>query len=68
MRDLSSETLRQLITEWYKDDPAFADQPYYAWCKKLKDKKAELNKKEESAFIKKLKAQHYQTSFCPTSV
>ena len=40
VRDLSSEQLKQLITEWYKDHPAYADQPFYAWCKKLKDNNA----------------------------
>ena len=30
--------LKQLITEWYKDDPAFAGVEVVAWCKLLKDK------------------------------
>ena len=29
--------IRQLITEWFKDHPAFAGLPYSAWCKRLKD-------------------------------
>ena len=30
--------LKQLVTEWYKDDPAFAGVEVVAWCKLLKDK------------------------------
>ena len=35
---LGSDNLKQLITEWYKDHPAYADLPFSAWCKKLTDK------------------------------
>ena len=34
---LGPNSLRQLITEWYKDHPAFAGLPYTAWGKRLKD-------------------------------
>ena len=34
---LGHQNLRQLITEWYKNHPAFAGLPYSAWCKRLKD-------------------------------
>ena len=33
--------LKQLVTEWYKDDPAFAGVEVVAWCKLLKDKDAQ---------------------------
>ena len=33
--------LKQLITDWYKDDPAFAGVEVAAWCKLLKDKDAQ---------------------------
>ena len=38
VRRLGHENLKQLITEWHKDHPAFADLPFSAWCKKLKDR------------------------------
>ena len=60
VRDLSSETLRQLITEWYKDDPAFADQPYYAWCKKLKDK---TSRKSGPRQARRSRSQHFNFPF-----
>ena len=34
---LVPNTLRQYITEWYKDHPAFAGLPFTAWGKRLKD-------------------------------
>ena len=34
---LGPNSLRQLITEWYKEHPAFAGLPYSAWGKRLKD-------------------------------
>ena len=37
LRQLGSDNFRQLITEWYKDDDAFVDLPFYAWSKRLKD-------------------------------
>ena len=60
VRDLSSETLRQLITEWYKEDPAFADQPYYAWCKKLKDK---TSRKSGPRQARRSRSQHFKFPF-----
>ena len=38
VRRLGPDNLRQLITEWHKDHPAFAGLPFSAWCKKLKDR------------------------------
>ena len=32
--------LKQLITEWFKEDPAFAGLEVSAWCKLLKDQDA----------------------------
>ena len=37
MAQLRPDTLRQYITEWYKDHPAFAGLPFTAWGKRLKD-------------------------------
>ena len=37
MAQLRPDTLRQYITEWYKDHPAFASLPFTAWGKRLKD-------------------------------
>ena len=37
-RHVGPANLKQLITEWYKDHPAFAGLPSSAWCKKLTDK------------------------------
>jgi len=34
---LGHQNLRQMITEWYKLDPAFAGLAYSAWGKRLKD-------------------------------
>jgi hypothetical protein len=34
---LGPNSLRQLITEWYKDHPAFKNLPYTSWGKRLKD-------------------------------
>ena len=34
---LGPNSLRQLITEWYKDHPAFAGLAFSAWGKRLKD-------------------------------
>ena len=35
---LGPKRLTQLITEWYKDHPAYAGLPYSSWCKNLRDK------------------------------
>ena len=64
VRDLSSETLRQLITEWYKDHPAYADQPFYAWCKKLKDKNAPRSDPRQGG---RNRSQHFKFPFQLTS-
>ena len=37
VRKLGPGNLKQLITEWYKDDPAFAGLAVIKWCKKLTD-------------------------------
>ena len=34
---LGHQNLRQMITEWYKHDPAFTGLAYSAWGKRLKD-------------------------------
>ena len=34
---LGPNSLRQLITEWYKDHPAFTGLPFTSWGKRLKD-------------------------------
>ena len=34
---LGPSNLKQLITEWLKDHPAFSGLPFSDWCKKLKD-------------------------------
>ena len=60
VRDLSSETLRQLIMEWYKDDPAFADQPFYAWCKRLKDKTSHRSGPRQA---RRSRSQHFKFPF-----
>lgn len=60
VRDLSSETLRQLITEWYKDDPAFADQPFYAWCKRLKDRTLHRSGPRQA---RRSRSQHFKFPF-----
>ena len=60
VRDLSSEQLKQLITEWYKEDPTFADQPYYAWCKKLKDK---TSRKSGPRQARRSRSQHFKFPF-----
>ena len=36
--------VKRLITEWYKDHPAFADHSFTEWCKTLKDYDAPTNK------------------------
>ena len=41
MGQMSPGYVKQLITEWYKDHPAFAGHPFTAWCKKLKDYNAQ---------------------------
>ena len=64
VRNLSSETLKQLITEWYKDDPAFADQPFYAWCKKLKDNNAPRSDPRQGH---RNRSQHFKFPFQRTS-
>jgi len=34
--ELGCDDLKQLITGWYTDHPAFSGLPFSAWCKKLK--------------------------------
>ena len=41
-RHLGPGNLKQLITAWYKDDPAFAGLAPNAWCKKLTDNDPEV--------------------------
>jgi len=38
VRKLGVYGVKQLITDWCKDHPAFAGLPFSAWCKKLKDR------------------------------
>ena len=64
VRDLSSEQLKQLITEWYKDHPAYADQPFYAWCKKLKDNNAPRVDPRQGG---RNRSQHFKFPFQRTS-
>ena len=35
---LGNVRLKQLITDWFTNDPAFVGLPFSAWCKLLKDK------------------------------
>ena len=37
MLELGPDGLKQLITVWYKDHPAFAGLAFGEWCKRLKD-------------------------------
>ena len=37
VKQLGRSGLKQMITVWFADHPAFAGLPFSAWCKKLKD-------------------------------
>ena len=40
LQPLLPDHVKQLITNQYKDHPAFAGHPFNAWCKMLKDNDA----------------------------
>ena len=59
VRELGSDNLKQLITEWYKDHPAYADLPFSAWCKKLNNK----THKSDPRQARTSRSNHFKFSF-----
>ena len=59
VQDLGTENLKQLITEWYQDHPAYADLPFSAWCKKLTDK----TRRSDPRQARRSRSNHFKFSF-----
>ena len=59
VRDLGTDNLKQLITEWYQDHPAYADLPFSAWCKKLKDN----TRRSDPRQARRSRSNHFKFSF-----
>ena len=51
VEELGDKKLTQLITEWYKDDPAYRSLPYRSWCKNLKERSYRINPRISSCAV-----------------
>ena len=46
VKQLGRSGLKQMITVWFADHPAFAGLPFSAWCKKLKDDSPQAQRRD----------------------
>ena len=47
VKQLGLSGVKQMITAWHTDHPAFAGLPFSAWCKKLKDNSPQAHHRDQ---------------------